>query len=281
MVILPMLPTLLLLLLLGLSLLAIWGWPLWTRWRWYRLQQRPFPQSWRQILEERVSLYRRLPPHVQKQLREHMQVFLAEKQFIGCNGLVITDEIRVSIAAQACLLLLNDQGDYFPRLASILVYPHAYQVQVTEALGNHIVQERQEQRLGESWQQGQLLLAWDQVNQHSLQGHSGHNVILHEFAHQLDQITGSANGVPSLATAADQQTWAEVFRHAYEQLQDDIRHRRPTILNPYGATHPAEFFAVATEAFFERSTALQQRHPELYAQLKHFYHLDPVSWSTP
>ncbi len=274
-----MLPTLLLLLLLGLILLAIWGWPLWTRWRRHRLQQRPFPQPWQQILEKQVSLYRRLPPPLQQQLREHMQVFLAEKQFIGCNGLVITDEIRISIAAQACLLLLNGRGDDFPRLASILVYPHAYQVQVTETLGNHIVQERREQRLGESWQQGQLLLAWDQVNQHSLQDSSGHNVILHEFAHQLDQASGIANGVPSLSTAAERQIWAEVFRHAYEQLQEDIRHRRPTVLNPYGATHPAEFFAVATEAFFERSAALRQRHPELYRELQRYYQLDPAEWS--
>ncbi|NJK63253.1 MAG: zinc-dependent peptidase [Synechococcaceae cyanobacterium SM2_3_1] len=274
-----MLQSLLLLLLLGLILLAIWGWPLWTRWRRHRLRQRPFPQSWQLILEQQVSLYHRLPPPLQQQLREHMQVFLIEKQFIGCNGLVITDEIRISIAAQACLLLLNGRGDYFPRLASILVYPHAYQVQVTETLENHIVQERWEQRLGESWQQGQLLVAWDQVNQQSLQSNRGHNVILHEFAHQLDQITGSANGVPSLKTAAEQQIWTKVFRQAYEQLQDDIRHRRPTVLNPYGATHPAEFFAVATEAFFERSASLQQHHPELYAELKRFYQLDPAKWS--
>jgi hypothetical protein len=208
-----------------------------------------------------------------------VQVFLAEKQFIGCNGLVLTDEIRISIAAQACLLLLNGRGDYFPRLASILVYPHAYQVQVTETLGNHIVQERREQRLGESWQQGQLLLAWDQVNQQSVKGIRGHNVILHEFAHQLDQVTGSANGVPWLPSAGERQIWAEVFSRAYEQLQEDIRHRRPTVLNPYGATHPAEFFAVATEAFFERATALRQRHPELYRQLQHYYQLDPAEWS--
>ena len=239
------------------------------------LRAKPFPAAWRAILRERVPAYRRLPPELQRQLREHIHVFLAEKDFVGCQGQEVTDEVRVTIAAQACLLILNRRTDYFPRLHQVLVYPGAFLVERLRAEPSGVLQEHRQALSGESWAHGQVILSWEDAMEGAANPGDGRNVVIHEFAHQLDQQKGFANGAP----AGDRsRRWSEVFLREFEQLQSDIAWQRPSLLSPYGATNPAEFFAVASETFFEQPRELAALHPALYAELARLYRVDPAGW---
>ncbi len=249
-----------------------------TQWWRDRLQKRSFLPRWNAILETNLPIYSQLTPIERRRLQGHILVFLTEKQFIGCAGLRVTEEMKLTIAAVACLLLLNGQGNYFPRLRSILVYPDAYLVQETTMSANHIVEERRVIRLGESWTWDQVVLSWKQVQYDTQHWQDGHNVVLHEFAHQLDQADGRAEGVPVLQNAADYASWAVVMTEAYQRLCKDVQRGAKTVLDSYGTTNPAEFFAVATETFFEQPRQLLNHYPALYAQLQRYYQLDPRQW---
>jgi Mlc titration factor MtfA (ptsG expression regulator) len=238
---------------------------------------RPFPPEWESILNLNVVLYRHLPDPLKKELQGHIQVFLGEKIFEGCGGLKITDEIRVTIAAQACILLLNRKPTYYPTLYTILVYPGAYVAKKTTVVGMQHFEEMTV-RAGESWTRGEVVLAWDEVRQEALDLAEGHNVVLHEFAHQLDQENGSANGAPILEKGSSYKTWARVLSKEYEDLRWNALSGRKDIIDAYGATNPAEFFAVATETFFERPKQMKLTHPELYEELESYYKLDPLKW---
>ena len=243
-----------------------------------RLMALPFAEEWKTIIERNVPLYRRLPEDLKAQLHGLAQVFLAEKHFEGCGGLTITDEIRVTIAAQACMLLLNRWPTFFPKLRTILVYPHTY-VARDSSFDGHIVTDEESSRLGESWQNGPVVLAWDSVKGGTSNAADAHNVVLHEFAHQLDQEDGAADGAPILAHRSRYVAWARVLGAEYESLQESQKRRRRSVLDKYGATNPAEFFAVATETFFEKPRQMQKRHPELYEELRDHFRLDPAAWS--
>ena len=245
-----------------------------------RLRATPFPDAWRAIVEQRFALFPRLAPEDQAELLGHMQVFLDEKKFEGCGGLEITDEIRVTIAAQACLLLLHREPHYYPRLVSILVYPHAYVAQARERLPGGIVVETPSGRLGESWVDDVVVLAWDAVRAGASDANDGHNVVLHEFAHQLDQEDGTSNGAPILEHRTQYVAWARILGAEFTALRDAAEQGRPTDIDPYGATDPAEFFAVVTEEFFERPEALRRRHPDLYEELRAFYRQDPAAFAS-
>ena len=244
------------------------------------LRGQPFPPEWEQILQQNVPLYRRLPEELCEELHAHMLVFIAEKRFEGCGGLEITDEIRVTIAAQACLLLLQRETKYYPTLSSILVYPRAYVAPSRVSIGGGVVSGAQA-RAGESWRRGEVVIAWDQALRGAANVHDGHDVVLHEFAHQLDQEDGVADGAPILEHRSSYVTWARVLGKEYEKLQQRTKRRRKSFLNKYGATHPAEFFAVATETFFEKPKYLKRKKPDLYEELKSYYRLDPVTWRKP
>ena len=186
----------------------LWGPPLKAGWRRLRVRRQPFPPAWREILRRRMPAFARLPADVQLQLKKHAQVLLAEKPFIGCAGLVINDEMRVLIATQASLLLLNRRAGYFPNLRQVLVYPGAFVVdRPTAGLGGLT---RDERRIlaGESWQQGQVILSWDDVLAGAADPGDGRNVVIHEFAHQLDQESGFANGAPFLGRRERYARWA-------------------------------------------------------------------------
>jgi Mlc titration factor MtfA (ptsG expression regulator) len=241
---------------------------------WLRAQ--PFPPAWLPILENNCPFYRGLAGDDRRELLGHIQVFLAEKHFEGCGGLEMTDEIRVTIAAEASLLLLHRETDYYRRLITILVYPGAYVARGIEAIGDGAVLEGDVARLGEAWQEGVVVLSWDDVRKGASDIHDGHNVVLHEFAHQLDQEDGSADGAPILEHRSRYLAWARVLGAEYEQLRRDSERGRRTVLDEYGATNPAEFFAVATECFFEKPARLQRKHPELYEELKAYYRQDPL-----
>lgn len=244
-----------------------------------KLRSAPFPEHWLRIIEARCPFYRRLPCDDQRELQGHIQVFLAEKLFEGCGEFVIEEEHRVCIAAQACLLLLHRDTDYFPDLRTILVYPAMYVVPTTRHIGGGIMQERHESRLGESWQQGAIVLAWDAVQ-------SGPELVLHEFAHQLDFEDGSSDGTPLLGQGESfserkrhYAEWSRVMREEYEQLRMRAQRGQPDVLRDYGATNPAEFFAVTTESFFCKPRELREQHSALYEQMSRYYHQDPAKWS--
>jgi Mlc titration factor MtfA (ptsG expression regulator) len=240
-----------------------------------RIGARPFPLAWRRILRRRVPMVARLPADLQLRLKRHIQVFLAEKPFIGCQGQAITDEVRVTIAAQACLLLVGHaQPDCYPRLRQVLVYPDAFVVDREQPLGAGLVQARRRALAGESWTQGQVILAWPEVLAGAADPADGRNVVLHEFAHQIDQDSGAADGTPWRPTPALRQRWAAVMGEALERL----RREPSTVLDAYGASEPAEFFAVATEAFFERPGELAAEAPQVYAELAALYRVDPAGW---
>ena len=243
-----------------------------------RIRGRPFPAAWRAILRERVPYVRLLPADLRQQLEKHIQVFVAEKDFIGCDGLAITEEMRVTIAAQACLLLLNRPGHYYPRLSQILVYPAPFIVHRQTNAGIGLLQEESCVHTGESWAHGQVVLSWPDVLEGAAIPDDGRNVVIHEFAHQLDQEKGYANGAPDLAEFQRYPRWSRVFGQEYGALQERLRNQEASVLDPYAATNPAEFFAVSSEVFFEQPQRMAAEHPALYVELSRFYRIDPLSW---
>jgi Mlc titration factor MtfA (ptsG expression regulator) len=249
--------------------------PWWTRRRHRQLSRQPFPRAWARILQRRVPLTRRLPWPLRRRLLGLIQVFIADKPFIGCAGRPIDDEVRVTIAAQACLLLLG-QGDdrCYPQLRQVLVYPEPFVVPRRQWLPGGVVNEQPQVLAGESWSQGQVILAWSEVLAGAADPDDGHNVVLHEFAHQIDQDGGQADGRPWLHDAQQRQHWAAVMDEGLARL----REAPSDTLDAYGSTDPAEFFAVATEAFFERPQALATTAPQLYAELSRLFRLDPQRW---
>lgn len=281
--------------LFGLAvLLALVGWPWWVRRQRQRLGQHPFPAAWRKLLQRQFPLYNHLPSPLQRRLQTMVQVFVADKPLIGCQGLTLTDDMRVLVAAQACLpvLALHADGSHphpYPDLRQVLLYPSSFVVNATHHEPGGVVSEGREERLGESWQEGIVVLSWPDAQAGALSGQwrrtdstaatPGHNVVIHEFAHQLDQETGPANGAPALRGGQSARTWAAVFKREYEDLRWLVNAGEPTLIDPYGTTAPEEFFAVAAETFFMQPTAMAQQHAALYAQLKQFFRLDPASWA--
>lgn len=236
-----------------------------------RATSRPFPAPWDEILARNFPTDARLSESDRVELRRRLQIFLVEKRFEGVGGLQMTDEIRVTIAAQACLLVLHRDEDDYPALSTILVYPTAYRAHTEEHGEYGMVTQIDQVRLGEAWNAETIVLSWSDV-QHG-------NVVLHEFAHQLDMEDRDANGAPALADHSMYVAWARVLGHEYEQLRDAVDHHQRTLMDAYGTQSPAEFFAVATETFFGKPVQLREEHPELYEQLGQFFRQDPAEWS--
>jgi len=239
------------------------------------LRQQPLSPEERALLDRNIPYLVQLDARDRAELEGLVRIFLAEKSFEGCGGLSLTDEIKLTIAGQACLLLLHRETDIYPNVDSILVYPSAYRVPTEHHDGLVVVQEDQT-RLGESWQRGLVVLAWDHVLSGAAQPRDGQNVVLHEFAHQLDSEDGVMDGTPVLGARARYTSWAHVLGDEFEELSQRLHAGRRSDIDPYGATNPAEFFAVLTEMFFEKPHALKRRHAELYAELAEFYKQDPA-----
>jgi hypothetical protein len=239
-----------------------------------KIRRRPFPREWADVLAANVPHYDLLPDPDRRELLGHIQVFLDEKRFEGCGGMVITDEVRITVAAYACLLLLHRKTDCYPLLHSVLVYPGEYGAPMKRAHGTYIEEEGVDVRSGESWDRGAVVLSWEDVL-HGPELYPGENVVLHEFAHQLDDEAGPPDGTPALDRGMHA-AWAEVLGREYAALQAADRRGKSTLIDPYGAQDPAEFFAVVTECFFEDPLNLRDLHPELYAQFRLFYRQDPA-----
>lgn len=249
------------------------------RWRLQRALSRPFPENWPSVLKRNSAVYGRLPEALREQLHQRIKRFLHEKHFEGAGGLVIDDEIRITIAAEACLLTLNRGAEVFPRLRWIIVYPTTFVVRSRDWRDEDgTVEKGARDLLGESWQNGRVILAWDSVLHGARHMSDGQNVVLHEFAHQLDSETGSTDGAPLLGNAPALRGWAQVLSREFMTLRADGLHGRQNLIDEYGATNPAEFFAVATETFFERPASMHRHHRALFDMLASYYRLDPREW---
>ncbi|HEB90992.1 MAG TPA: zinc-dependent peptidase [Deltaproteobacteria bacterium] len=245
-----------------------------------RLLAEPFPEAWNEIIRRNVAHDAWLDEGERRLLRDLLRVFIHEKNWEGCGGLELSDEIRVTIAAQACLLILNLPHDAYRRVRTILVYPstvvapprplRAFEVPTAPVQGPRPI-------LGEAWLRGPVILVWDAVRRTGRHPESGHNVVYHEFAHQLDLLDGLADGTPPLHDREEVRRWAEVCSREYLALRDRVARGKPSLLDAYGATNEAEFFAVATEEFFDRPVPLRTRHPQLYEVLQGFYRQDPAA----
>jgi len=241
-----------------------------------QLRGRPLSAEQRATVRRNVAYVARLSAADQRELEGHIQVFLAEKIFEGCGGLAMTEEIKLTIAAQACVLLLHRETDYFSGLESILVYPSTYVARNQRRKIGDLVLESDQVRLGESWVRGTVVLAWDAVQRGASGLDEGHNVVLHEFAHQLDAEDGAMDGAPDLGKRAWYSAWAHVLGAEYEELRERVAAQEPSDIDAYGASEPAEFFAVVTEAFFATGGQLDRQHPALYEALRAFYRQDPA-----
>lgn len=260
---------------LALALLAwLLGEPWLRRRRRNRLGAQPLPDPWRRELA-RWPLYARVPAELKPRLDALVAIFVHEKEFVGCGGLEVTDAMRVGIAAQACLLVLNRDLHVFDALRSILIYPDEFVVEERFEDDGGVVVEGERVLSGQSWDTSRVILSWRDV----VESGDGYNVVLHEFAHYLDEEEGEANGVPLLASHRDYERWAHVMQRAYDELAARSDAGEDTLLDPYGAEHESEFFAVATETFFELPRELADEDPALYAELVKFYGVDPARWA--
>ncbi len=245
-----------------------------------RLRAQPFPDKWSEILRHNVYHFARLADAEQAKLRGDVQVLVAEKNWEGCGGLTMTDEIKVTIAGQAALLVLGFHEQYFDMVQSILVYPDAYAAPGHMMTKGGVVLEGEHHREGEAWYRGPVVLSWSDVLAGGRHGSDSDNLVLHECAHQLDMQNGRvADGIPPLESREQYDRWQRVIHAEFERLQRDCWHGRPTLLDCYGTTNIAEFFAVSTECFFERPQEMRADHPDLYEILRDFCRQDPASRS--
>nr|WP_229496377.1 M90 family metallopeptidase [Massilia polaris] len=263
---------------LSLAVAAVVGAFALPKWRLQRALAQAMPQHHLDILNANIPVYRRMDAGLQQQLHKLVKQFLYQKKFIGCAGQHIDDEVRVTIAAQACMLLLNRPSRVYAGLDTVLVYPSAFMAPRKHVDEAGVVTEARQDLLGESWGDGRVVLAWDHVLDGTRNWSEGHNVVLHEFAHQLDSESGSNNGAPWLGDRASYQRWSEVLSRDFANLQVDAMCRQQSVLDHYGASSPAEFFAVATEAFFARPHEMASHHKQLFGEFLRYYRVDPRAW---
>lgn len=238
-----------------------------------KVTSKVFPEKWEKVLEEKVEIYKKIPNEYKENYKKKIMLFLDEKNIEGCKGFEVNEEMKVIIASQACLLTIN-KNDYYPRLNTILVYPTAY---VAEGKNGYNIPEMQV-RLGESWSDGTVILAWNGLEHGVYDMTDGKNVAIHEFAHQLDQESGATDGTPILKNAEMYKRWWEIFHREYSKMKKEVEANESTFLDKYAATNEAEFFAVLTEFFFEKSVLLKKIHSELYEEMKEYFEIDPANW---
>jgi MtfA peptidase len=238
----------------------------------------PFPEQFHDLILRRVPCAKLLNRDELEKLEALVRIFNSEKTFEAAGGLTLTDEMRIVIAARACLLLLNRielDEPLYADLETVIVYPSTYRVREQRREGYVMVDDEQT-RLGESWTRGMVVLSWDAVVSGSTNQNDGHDVVLHEFAHQLDAEDGAMDGTPELDAFERYAVWSKVAGAEYAALLDDVEHHRKTSIDAYGATNAPEFFAVVVEQFFEKPVSLERRHPALYAELTGFFRFDPA-----
>ena len=251
--------------------------------RWLRKRRRqklaaqPFPAAWLDAIEANVRAYPALSAERQARVRGYVQVFVAEKNWEGCRGLAMTDEIRVTIAAQIAIMVLGLPEQYFDRVRSILVYPRSFIARQESDAGGGFVMNRETELIGEVWMRGAVVVAWADALANG-RGERPGNVVMHEFAHEFDRLAGrDIDGIPPLESEEQYRRWIEVVNLEYRQLVHRCHRGLPTLLDCYAATNRKEFFAVATETFFTRPHAMRHRHAELYSLFAEVYRQDPAA----
>lgn len=245
-------------------------------WRYYLLRRKRIPlRLWRKVVAETPVLFR-LKPRDRHRLRILVSFFLHRKTINGAAGLVVDDAIRVSIAAQACLLVLNLDLDYFDGWVEVIVYPVPFIVTQMQADESGVVHQGRHALGGEAWNRGPVILAWSDIEPEGREPGRVHNVVLHEFAHKLDMLNGPADGLPPLHKGMAVERWSRDFNEVYEKLRYQVEHLRHTAIDRYAAVSPAEFFAVVTEYFFEAPQRLHRHYPDIYQELQCFYRQDPM-----
>ena len=251
----------------------LFGW--FKRRRRRKLLAEPFPDAWLAPLREALPCYDALSEDERRRLRDDLRIFIAEKTWTGCGGFEMTDRARVVVAAQACLLLLHLDHDYYKDVREVLMYPSTFVVPDRSLGPGGVVSEAERATLGQAWRRGPVVLAWDSVRGGAANAEDGRNLVYHEFAHKLDLLDEVADGTPPLRRRERYEAWRRVMTREYERLIEASGRGRATLLDRYGATNPAEFFAVATEIFFEQPRQMRRRHPDLYALLRDYYRQDP------
>ena len=246
------------------------------RWRRARVLRQASidPQLWN-VTVARYACTRGLSDAELARLRELVILFLHEKAIHGAAGMAVGDEMRLAIAVQACILILNLDLDYYRGWVEVIVYPDEFVAEyeyVDEAGVSHRVQEAM---TGESWERGPVIISWADVQEAG--SGRGYNVVIHEFAHKLDMLNGEPNGYPPLHADMRRAEWAAAFTHAYEDFCCKVDSDVELVIDEYAAESPAEFFAVISEAFFERPTVVHDAYPLVYAQLARFYRQDPAA----
>jgi MtfA peptidase len=240
------------------------------------LFDRPLPDHWRGFLSANFTHYDWLSPAEKSRLDGLTQILVAEKNWEGCNGLAMTEEIKVTIAAEAGLLALGLKEEFFESIISVLVYPSSYVARETVYRPGGVVLEGKSHRLGEASSIGAIALSWPDVLEGGRVADDGFNVVFHEFAHALDLQGHGFDGAPLLENRAQYQTWAEVMTAEYHRLISRTRRGANTLLDPYGTVSEAEFFAVSTECFLEQPLPMEHEHPKLYELFRNFFHQDPA-----
>ena len=233
-----------------------------------------WPEPWSLHLNRNVRLTWKLTKSQRQGLRNRIRIFVAEKNWEGCEGLVVTEEMKVTVAANACLMLLGVEDFYFDNVHTILMYPQVFSRRQDSGQTAGGV----EHRSGEAWQGGPIVLSWRDVLQGGRDEDDGRNVTIHEFAHALDGLDGEMGGNIAFDADEDAAQWKRVVDSEYAQLVQAAEQNRHTLLDHYGATNQAEFFAVATETFFERPVELEREHAQLYSLLQKYYRIDPTPW---
>lgn len=239
-----------------------------------KIRSKAFPKKWKIYISKNVAHFHRLSKDDQAKLIQLTQVFIAEKNWEGCGGLELTDEIKVTIAAQACLMILKIPHNYYENVDSILVYPSTVMSPERELGVFEIAQEPRGKAtpiIGEAHLGGPIILSWDSVKWMSLDPDSEQNVVYHEFAHQLDMLDGVADGTPEFRDPSKKKQWVEICAKEFLELRKKADQGIHTFLDPYGATNEAEFFSVITEHFFNHPNELKKFHPSLYQVLSDFY----------
>jgi MtfA peptidase len=264
---------------LALFVLVFWRWSAIQNHWWQRKYKNSVLSSQQKtILLRCMPIYKKMTDADRAKLERHIVWFLNEKRFVGCDGLKLTAAMKLIVAADACVLVLNKPWPLYSNVKEILLYPSAYYAPQSRRDSAGLVSYHNTVRQGESWPGGTLVLSWHDVLEGSRLPSDGHNLVFHEFAHQLDQQTGKTTGTPLLNNAAEYQEWARVFSRAFNQLKTHVAYSMHHVIHSYGATNEAEFFAVVTETFLEKPAELRQYDPEIYRLLVAYYQFDPIVW---
>lgn len=257
-----------------------------TVWRFYRYRQarlrkklyaEPLKPEWVNLLNENVPLVNGLPKTLKNIYHGHVNYFLATKEFVGRGGFEITDKARLTIAGNACLLVLKRKTPIFPGFQTIIVYPDTYHVPSLDHNDGVVVQKMQS-RAGESWYRGPIVLSWSDVERGSGNINDAHNVVIHEFAHKLDEENQLMDGLPILRESAHYKEWTEVLNKEFTAFLKRVEKNQNRVIDSYGAISPVEFFAVISESFFEKPQQMKRKLPALYHQLSQYYGVDVAEW---